>query len=327
MYCLIQFYIQLRVDLGPHRPFLKITAIKLVIFLSFWQTFVISVLTSSSLEVVKPTKYIAYPDLKIGIPSLLLCIEMAFFSLLHLFAFPYKPYTESAKQSEPSKYPSTSMSDHALYNELGPKQGGFLGIKAIMDAMNPWDLVKGFARGMRWLFVGHRHRESDESYNKKLNDMVLGTSGPGHARKATKDLPIAYEFRRSNFGIPMKTPQDEEGATLLSHAQPHPLNQVTNAAYVPASQRYDSQGNNIAEDTHYNSPYEGQGPQIGVATSGPSQPYQSQVPLSQQYMQQKRDARDQGSEPRSTRPQVSNTPVIHEELWGAEPSPRPGNGL
>lgn len=38
MYCLIQFYIQLRQDLAEHSPFLKILAIKLVIFLSFWQT-------------------------------------------------------------------------------------------------------------------------------------------------------------------------------------------------------------------------------------------------------------------------------------------------
>lgn len=38
MYCLIQFYIQLRGDLAEHSPLLKVVAIKLVIFLSFWQT-------------------------------------------------------------------------------------------------------------------------------------------------------------------------------------------------------------------------------------------------------------------------------------------------
>ena len=38
MYCLIQFYIQLKDDLTEHQPLLKISAIKLVIFLSFWQT-------------------------------------------------------------------------------------------------------------------------------------------------------------------------------------------------------------------------------------------------------------------------------------------------
>lgn len=38
MYCLIQFYVQIRPDVAQHQPFLKILAIKLVIFLSFWQT-------------------------------------------------------------------------------------------------------------------------------------------------------------------------------------------------------------------------------------------------------------------------------------------------
>lgn len=38
MYCLIQFHIQLREDLAEHSPFLKLLSIKLVIFLSFWQT-------------------------------------------------------------------------------------------------------------------------------------------------------------------------------------------------------------------------------------------------------------------------------------------------
>lgn len=38
MYCLIQFYIQLKTDLAEHKPFLKILCIKLVIFFSFWQT-------------------------------------------------------------------------------------------------------------------------------------------------------------------------------------------------------------------------------------------------------------------------------------------------
>ena len=38
MFCLIQFYIQLKTDLAEHRPFLKVLCIKLVIFFSFWQS-------------------------------------------------------------------------------------------------------------------------------------------------------------------------------------------------------------------------------------------------------------------------------------------------
>ncbi|KAG9244416.1 organic solute transporter Ostalpha-domain-containing protein [Calycina marina] len=331
MYCLIQFYIQLKDDLKAHSPLLKVAAIKLVIFLSFWQSFMISILTSSTLNIVEPTKYVAYPDLKIGIPSLLLCIEMALFSILHIFAFPYKPYTERAKQSEPSKYPSSPMSDQGpIFNELGPKQGGFLGIKALIDAMNPWDLVKGFARGMRWLFIGVRRREEDESYNKNLNDMVLPNGT--HQRKATSDLPIAYEFRRSNFGMPMKPPQDEEVANLLNNAQPQPLYQRGSGAYVPARQRYDAQGNDITpENGQLKSPYPRDSQQIGVAISGmpDHQAYQSQVPLSQQYLHQKRYARQQRPlEPMPTHVEQSTPPATNtkeDELWGAASAKRDEN--
>ncbi|KAE8442995.1 hypothetical protein EG329_002458 [Mollisiaceae sp. DMI_Dod_QoI] len=248
MYCLIQFYIQLRIDLKPHSPFLKVLAIKLVIFLSFWQSFLISILTSSTFNVVKPTSKVAYPDLKVGIPSLLLCIEMAIFAVLHLFAFPWKPY-QSPKNVE---YPMSPIK-----NEIGPKQGGFLGVMALMDAMNPWDLVKGFARGMRWLFVGRKHRENDPSYKMNLaneNDMALEpTISSEQLYKRTESLPIAEEFRRSKFGLP-KFQNDnnndnnnnkvyDEGAGLIENAQPNPLN---TGGYVPASQRYDANGQDIS---------------------------------------------------------------------------------
>ena len=38
MFCLVQFYLQLKTDLAEHKPFLKVLCIKLVIFFSFWQT-------------------------------------------------------------------------------------------------------------------------------------------------------------------------------------------------------------------------------------------------------------------------------------------------
>lgn len=38
MYCLIQFYYQIKDDISQFSPLLKIISIKLVIFLSFWQS-------------------------------------------------------------------------------------------------------------------------------------------------------------------------------------------------------------------------------------------------------------------------------------------------
>ena len=316
----------------------------------------ISILTSSTLKIVEPTSKIAYPDLKIGIPSLLLCVEMAIFSVLHLFAFPYRPYTKGAGV-EVAKYPLSPTSGHPGVDELGPNQGGFLGVKALVDAMNPWDLVKGFARAMRWLFVGRRHRENDSSYQTNAfdippeneNDMTLGNTGDNGYKGA--GLPIANEFRRSKFGMPGTTRSDEEGAELLAHAQPNPLNPGS-SGYTPARQRYDANGQDITAGTRYDSPYEGspdrlvgQNPTpgtvrrqgndaavIGMAISGPPEPYRSDVPRAEEHLEQKREQRRQKPSEQwanSSRPARSpDEPPpgnLHDELWGAGPATQHNN--
>jgi hypothetical protein len=367
MYCVIQFYYQLRLDLAPHRPFLKVAAIKLVIFLSFWQSFLISILTSSTFNVVKTTAKIAYPDLKVGIPALLICIEMAIFAVLHLFAFPWTPYRKGAEATDYPLSPTDSL------KKPGLNEGGFMGIKALMDAMNPWDLVKGFARGMRWLFVGVKNREDDSSYKttsfdinnpSNENDLNLESTGTDPSYKGAQGLPIADQFRRSNFGLPSDNKVDDEGAGLIDNAQPNPLN--PGSVYVPARQRYDAKGQDISQGgTQYESAYSEQSPDrlvgknptpgtvrrheqagdIGMAVSDePPESYQSQFqeqpsrPIQQltaadAYREQLRQARRQERNPsqkwadssRPTRPHdPSPNPVVHKALWGPQ-SPKDRN--
>jgi hypothetical protein len=349
MLCLIQFYVQLRKDLADHNPFLKIVAIKLVVFLSFWQTFLLSVLTSSTLGVIKPTSKLAYPDLKVGIPSLLICIEMAIFALLHQWAFPWQEYGEGGAGS---KYPVPGPG--TPFNTLGPKQGGFLGWKAIADAMNPWDLVKGFARGMKWLLFGVRKRENDPSYKNGFdinnpnneNDMALEV---GSGYKGTENLPIANEFRRSKFGMPSALP-GEEGAGLIAHAQPNPLNA---GGYVPAKQRYDAAGQDIHPEGQYDAYTESnpdrlvginpspgtvrrheQQADIDMAVTVEPEAYQSRVipepytqpPQADAYLERLRAERRQqqqqkpseqwANSSRPMRPGDDTQPEVHNALWG-----------
>ncbi|KAI0506845.1 organic solute transporter Ostalpha-domain-containing protein [Xylaria bambusicola] len=220
IYCLIQFYSQFRVALAEHKLGLKVLAIKLVVFLSFWQTVVISLVTSETVHLVKPNEKLAYPDLKVGIPSLLLCFEMALFAILHLWSFPYAQYKEDAKITfYPS--PNSTIGIPPRENERGPKQGGFLGLKAFVDAINPWDIIKAFGRGIRWLFVGAKHRHEDPSYQLKADTSYSSQNPNG---KSTDHLPIANQFRRSTFGLPNAPgdPMPEESAGLIANAQPNP---------------------------------------------------------------------------------------------------------
>ena len=119
---------------------------------------------------------------------MLLCIEMAIFSVLHLWAFPWKePY--SLKNTNPITAPGSGYSGKPHY------EGGPFGLKAYMDAGNPWDIIKSSARGFRWLFVGVKHRREDSSYAPAgawgTDSGVLGTQGgTGVYYSSTKLGPV-----------------------------------------------------------------------------------------------------------------------------------------
>ncbi|KAK1836371.1 organic solute transporter Ostalpha-domain-containing protein [Podospora conica] len=304
MYCLIQFYVQLRntEQLAQNQPFLKILAIKLVIFLSFWQSVSISVGTST-LQIIHPNEVIAYPDLKVGIPSLLLCVEMAIFAILHLWAFPYQPYARRAD---------------------GISQGAF---RALFDAIFVWDVIKGFGRGMRWLFVGARHRHEPRPYRDRASAVAMTATGgpvPLHktrdlhplgmshagtgsaASNSTLHLPIASQFRASawydrrrqfrqqlglspsnsrDVNIPhesLRSPSRDESAGLILNAQPNALNSPAGPAglspapspspyssgqrLIPGSPLVQQQTNTTVDDGGAKSPYTDGGRPFSVST-------------------------------------------------------------
>ncbi|KKK19562.1 hypothetical protein P175DRAFT_0506376 [Aspergillus ochraceoroseus IBT 24754] len=210
MYCLVQFYVQIHSDIREYSPFLKIASIKLVIFLSFWQTSLISFLFSSN--VIKSSEKIATPDLKVGLANLIISVEMAFFSILHIWAFPWKPYSIGFQSDEVTDlYGAGKRSYH----------GGRWGMGALLDALNPIDLLRAVGRSMRWLFVGRKKRTLDPSYQHSAE-----TIGLNPTQGATQANPTSYEgagaliagSTSSRYG---RAP-DEEGEVLLSHAQPTP---------------------------------------------------------------------------------------------------------
>ncbi|KAL8780775.1 MAG: hypothetical protein Q9213_006322, partial [Squamulea squamosa] len=227
MYCLIQFYIQLKDDLAEHGPLLKVAAIKLVIFLSFWQTILISFLTSTG--AIKSSKRFQDPDIRVGIPSLLLCIEMAIFSVFHLFAFPWQVYDIRrsaivASESAPGYLPDPKTA----------YLGGPFGSRALLDAFNPWDLVKAIGRGFRWFAVGRRNREQDISYqaykiSRPINLDPSDTDGMGNSRHIIPSGPFTPgAISKHGRYHQVKGGPDEDDRRLLSHQQAVPLSSSEN---------------------------------------------------------------------------------------------------
>ena len=316
MYCLIQFYIQLREPLSEYKLFIKIVAIKLVIFLSFWQTAAISVGTST-LKIVHPNKVLAYPDIKVGIPALLLCVEMAIFSILHLWAFPYAPYTSRAPVAF-YPVPDADKGTPSVENAREPPQGGFLGIMAFFDALNLWDFIKAFGRGIRWLFCGVKRRKEDVSY--RLNDnenldmdnlpeakhgvssydnMRLGSTPtrPGEGRYSPPDHGDApYDAHAGPYGGRGGSPPDES-VGLMDHAQPNPGAH----AYSGSPPRYHQR---------QESPY---GAQYGAGRYQANNPYDDQeTGMQPSYDGQIYNSHGGGGRSRPTEAQAQ----IGQALWG-----------
>jgi hypothetical protein len=90
----------------------------------------------------------------------MLTVEMAAFSIMHIFAFPYKAY-DIKNSSDPGAHYS----------------GGPMGIYALFDAFNPWDIIKATARGFRWLLCGISKRKEDISYKMQADPLAEGKAG------------------------------------------------------------------------------------------------------------------------------------------------------
>ncbi|KAF8639514.1 hypothetical protein AX17_001419 [Amanita inopinata Kibby_2008] len=112
MYCLIQFYVPVSKLLAPHQPLLKLFCIKAVVFLTFWQATLLSLLVL--IGVVKDTKYMTAEDINIGIGALLETFEMTLFAFLHIKAFSYKPYKSYCLPGSKDTAPQSTSRLHAL---------------------------------------------------------------------------------------------------------------------------------------------------------------------------------------------------------------------
>jgi len=219
-------------------------------------------LLSSGKGPLQPSAKISYQDIKVGIPAVMLCIEMAIFAVMHLFAFPWKEYViDKHNPSNP-----LAMSGAGFSGASPRYQGGFLGIKALADAFNPWDIIKASARGFRWLFVGYRKREADPSYQNgaagaraaqqaKLSPEY--TSGPTFAG----NREAATELRAGREGLGQRSTDEGDRAGLLRHSANMGGGRGANTSpYRTENGEEDVSGDEAARLGQYHAPSRGAGP-------------------------------------------------------------------
>ncbi|KAJ1728469.1 hypothetical protein LPJ61_004015, partial [Coemansia biformis] len=96
MYALVSLYRVIKDDISEHKPFRKFLAIKAIVFLTFWEGFVISWLGSNNVGVIKGTEFWTKDNVVDGLTALVVCIEMVLFAVLFIWAFPSAIYRRPA---------------------------------------------------------------------------------------------------------------------------------------------------------------------------------------------------------------------------------------
>lgn len=93
LYCLAMFWVCINDDLKPFRPVPKFLCVKGILFFSFWQSVGISVLVAAKV-ITKLGPYTDPENVSVGLNDTLICVEMPFFAMAHLYAFSYKDYID-----------------------------------------------------------------------------------------------------------------------------------------------------------------------------------------------------------------------------------------
>jgi hypothetical protein len=200
LYFLVAFYANLKPQLAPYKPLLKFMCIKLVIFFSFWQMILFDFLSSAS--IIKTTDHLSKGDISIGINALLICFEMIIFAIMHLWAFPWNDY-------------QTSDLGPAVYDrskKMGP-------IRALVDTFNPFDMVRAFARGMKWTIVGHKRRHEEAKVLAARRDESVKLDDTPYAAEESQGL-VSNAEQMGQTSLPGTYPEGFAEGLMVHHPSP-----------------------------------------------------------------------------------------------------------
>ncbi|KAI0828513.1 DUF300-domain-containing protein [Trametes gibbosa] len=115
LYCLAIFWMCVNDDLTPFRPMPKFLCVKGILFFSFWQSLFISILVAGG-AITKLGPYTDNEHISLGLTDTLICFEMPFFAIAHMYAFATRDYVDKHRS-----YVARLPFPHAFRDAFGLK--------------------------------------------------------------------------------------------------------------------------------------------------------------------------------------------------------------
>ncbi|KAE8408389.1 organic solute transporter Ostalpha-domain-containing protein [Aspergillus pseudonomiae] len=142
---ILQFYMNMKGYMTEHRPLLKLMAFKLIVGVVLLEKILFLILTGT--KVLKPTASMTYIDVMMGLPTMVICVQMVPLSFLVLYAYRTKPYeiSTSVRALRPQEYQaieSDGNEETLLSGSRKRYQGGPWGLYAWAVYLNPLELLR-----------------------------------------------------------------------------------------------------------------------------------------------------------------------------------------
>ncbi|KZP10495.1 DUF300-domain-containing protein [Athelia psychrophila] len=185
LYALIVFYALTRENLKGRAPLAKFLSIKLIVFFTFYQGFVFSVLQSHN--VIKGSQFWTSTNVANGLQALCTCVEMVVFSALMMWSFSSAPY-------------------RAMRGDK-PHTNSFM---AFLNSMNYWDFIKDTYMAVKFFVRYAMGKPGTHSKGDVPNfDTAFGVDG-------YNNLPNQYSINQPQTGERVSGyPSAENGANHI----------------------------------------------------------------------------------------------------------------
>ncbi|KAH8668627.1 organic solute transporter Ostalpha-domain-containing protein [Xylariales sp. PMI_506] len=190
----VQVYTGLKQELKPYRAIQKLLAFKTLIGLQFLQGIVYMILTRINPSPLAPTAKLSYTDINLGIPLLIVELELVVFAIFFQWAYSPAPYLHTSYAQTPLSVGKDDENADRSY------QGGFLGIRAGLMALNLSEFFAALAFGPKIknaIALGPRNSDA----HQPLNPVPYGGAEPAS--------PMNYPYDPSSmqYGEQQQQPQ------------------------------------------------------------------------------------------------------------------------
>ncbi|KAJ5934092.1 hypothetical protein N7466_003639, partial [Penicillium verhagenii] len=188
----LTFYRALKSHLASHQPLAKLLAFKLIVGLTFLEKYsnkgfqiIFTILQSTN--VLKPSSTLSYADVNIGIPNLVICLQMVPISVFFYYAYGVGPY----KIKQGDEIHDFGFQEGAIGNyqkvprvrNISNYQGGVLGMRALVSLFNPMEICRAIKFGFKMAQELGHHDERNKDSGTGIGINMSPESVPLHEQR------------------------------------------------------------------------------------------------------------------------------------------------